>query len=98
MLLWFLKAMVHRYREGTPAEFWATFSTEDGEHLSWKAINSQLAVERIERDRKLAIRAQREYADSFATIFRYRKGSQYHVMTKPSTIARKYRQLQEEVM
>lgn len=85
--------MVHRYREGTPSQFWATYS-EDGQHLSWKAINTKLAAERVDRDRKLVIQARREYGDVlFATTFQYRKGSVYRVMTKPSMIARKYRQL-----
>jgi len=87
------RAIIHRWREGTPEEFWAEFSDDDGARLPWMAIIEHLAKLRVERDEHLAKWAKREYGDEFKDHFSYRKTKTWYVMKKPSDIARRYRNI-----
>ncbi|KAG5633956.1 hypothetical protein H0H81_004196 [Sphagnurus paluster] len=84
------KNVVERWREGTPAEFWEAFRDTNGKNLSWTAINATLVAQQKARDAELARQAWEEYGISFDSLFQYRKGSNYTVMTKDSTIAQRY--------
>jgi hypothetical protein len=86
--------VVERWRQGTPAEFWAEFSS-DGKHLSFTAIVERLRLSRKAQDERISVIAKAEYGASFAEHFYYRKGGSTRVMTDPAIIAKHYRALQE---
>ncbi|KAG5650230.1 hypothetical protein H0H81_000253 [Sphagnurus paluster] len=90
-----LQNVVERWREGTPGQFWEMFQDAGGKNLSWMAINARLTQEQKARDTKLARQAREEYGPSFDSVFQYRKGSTYTVMTKDSTIAQRYTELKK---
>ena len=92
----FPQAVVERYREGTPEEFWAEFRDEKGKYLSYTAIVARLTAERVEENAAIAKRARTEYGDAFSSVFSYRKGSTRIVMKDPTRIAIKYRQLKRK--
>ncbi|KAK6969682.1 hypothetical protein R3P38DRAFT_2587441, partial [Favolaschia claudopus] len=89
------KFLVERYRSGTPAEFWAYFSTPQGDKMSYTAICTVLRDERKASDEELAQRARLEYGDEFEVKFSYRssKMSRRVVMTNASAIAKEYKRL-----
>lgn len=86
------QVIVSRWRQGSPAEFWAEFSV-DGKYLTYTAIVARLAQQREAEDATLAEAALSEYGSAFAETFKYRRGSQWFVMQKPSIIAKHYRAL-----
>jgi hypothetical protein len=87
--------VVERWRQGTPDEFWADFSSEDGKHLSFTAIVERLRLSRKAEDERVSEIAKAEYAGSFAEHFSYRKGAATRVMSDPAIIAKHYRSLQD---
>jgi hypothetical protein len=89
------QVVVERWRQGTPSEFWAEFSTEDGKHLTFTAIINRLRLSRKTEDERICEIAKAEYGVSFAENFSYRKGGVKKVMTDPTIIAKHYRQLQD---
>lgn len=84
--------IVSRWRQGSPADFWAEFSM-DGKYLTYTAIVARLAQLREAEDATLAETARSEYGSAFADTFKYRRGSNWFVMRKPSIIAKHYRAL-----
>ncbi|KAG1895844.1 uncharacterized protein F5891DRAFT_941495 [Suillus fuscotomentosus] len=83
--------IVERYRRGTPEQFWASFRAANGEPLKFTAIIHRLREERKEAHFALVERAREEYGSDF--FFTYRKGGEEHTMTRPSAIAKKYKEL-----
>ncbi|KAG2098263.1 uncharacterized protein F5147DRAFT_816123, partial [Suillus discolor] len=83
--------IVERYRRGTPEQFWARFRAANGEPLKFTAIVHRLREERKEANFALVERAREEYRSDF--FFTYRKGGEEHTMTRPSAIAKKYKEL-----
>jgi hypothetical protein len=90
------QVVVHRYRQGTPEEFWKEF-TRDGVRMNFTRIVAELAQQRVAVDDVLARQATTEYGSSFPSLFSYRKGGVSHVMSKPADIAKRYRQLKGSV-
>lgn len=86
------QVVVERWRKGTPEEFWATYSGEDGKHLTFTVICRLLREERLAEDKELYERLKVEYGPSFGEIFTYRRGGQTYVMTNPTRVANKYRE------
>jgi hypothetical protein len=70
-----LQVVVERWRQGTPHDFWAEFSDEDGKHLSFMSIIDRLRLSRKAEDERICEIAKAKYGTSFAEIFSYRKGS-----------------------
>ncbi|KIJ08193.1 hypothetical protein PAXINDRAFT_54741, partial [Paxillus involutus ATCC 200175] len=81
------RAIVHRYRQGTPEEFWQEFSV-DGRRMSFTTI-----VTCLREDRKRESEQAARTAQEGSVQFTYRKGNQVHVLTKPSAIARRFKAL-----
>lgn len=90
-----MQVVVERWRQGTPSEFWAEFSDEDGKHLSFTSIIDRLRLSRKAEDERICEIAKAEYGASFAEMFSYRKGSVKKVMRDPAVIAKHYRLLQD---
>ncbi|KAG2131340.1 hypothetical protein DEU56DRAFT_740110 [Suillus clintonianus] len=84
--------VVERYRQGSPEQFWAAFSA-DSKHLKFTAIIRALHEERASIHAAVAECAHREYGAQFADLFTYRKGGEEHLMTKPSAIMKRYKEL-----
>lgn len=89
------QVVVERWRQGTPSEFWAEFSAEDGKHLTFTSIIDRLRHSRKAEDERITEIAKAEYGASFAENFSYRKGGNKRVMTDPTIIAKHYRLLQD---
>ncbi|KAJ7115605.1 hypothetical protein C8R43DRAFT_114788 [Mycena crocata] len=89
------KFIIKRYRQGTPAEFWTTFSSQNGGKMSYTAICNQLRHERKDADQNLADQARRQYGADFGDTFKYRcsKTNSWVIMSKASSIAKEYKQL-----
>ncbi|KAF8812058.1 hypothetical protein BYT27DRAFT_7088197 [Phlegmacium glaucopus] len=90
------KYIVQRWREGSEANFWKEFSDSTGTRMNYTAIINRLKALRVEENSRLTEQAKKEYGDSFASTFVYRKNGQVHVMCKPADIARMYQKLQAE--
>lgn len=87
--------MVKRWREGTPAEFWTEFSIE-GKHLSYTMILQRLRKDRHQADVEIAEKAKGEYGSAFSEKFSYIQGGVRMEMKDPTTIAKRYRELNKE--
>jgi hypothetical protein len=88
------KVVVERWRQASPTDFWAEFSTADGKHLTFAAITERLRAARKEDDKRVCENAKAEYGASFTETFSYRKGGVTKVMTDPAVIAKHWRALQ----
>ncbi|KAG2141618.1 hypothetical protein BD769DRAFT_1349586, partial [Suillus cothurnatus] len=86
------RVIVERYRQGSPEQFWATFSVE-GEHMKYTTIVQKLHDIRMSVDSRLAEQAHREFGATFDARFTYWRGGQEYVMTKVSAIAKRYIEL-----
>ncbi|KAG2058099.1 hypothetical protein BDR06DRAFT_930192 [Suillus hirtellus] len=75
----------------TPEQFWASFRAANGEPLKFTAIIHRLHKECKEAHFALVECAHKEYGSDF--FFTYRKGGEEHTMTRPSAIAKKYKEL-----
>ncbi|KAJ7236080.1 hypothetical protein B0H12DRAFT_1191114 [Mycena haematopus] len=91
------KFVVERYRQGTPEEFWTTFTGPNGRKMSYTAICARLRDDRKDADTKLADKARQEFGEEFEAKFRYRcsKTNTMKVMTSTNKIAKHYRQLRD---
>ena len=55
------QALVHRFRHGSPKEFWSEFTTPAGKSLSYMAIVQRLQEQHEAADLVLVEKAQQEY-------------------------------------
>ncbi|KAG2739599.1 hypothetical protein P692DRAFT_201729417 [Suillus brevipes Sb2] len=85
--------VVTRYRQSTVEDFWKEFSV-DGSNMTFTAIVAELRRQRKNDKQDLVARAHQEYGDTFDSNFSYRKGNDTLIMTDPSAICRRYKQLQ----
>jgi hypothetical protein len=86
------QVLIHRFRQGSPEEFWSEFSTSSCKRLSYTAIVGRLQEQREAADLVLAEKAREEYGNRFNNVFSYRgRGSEMVVMSKTSDIAKHYR-------
>ncbi|KAF8907238.1 hypothetical protein CPB84DRAFT_1843947 [Gymnopilus junonius] len=83
------KVLVHRYHEGTPDQFWASFS-EDGHRLGCKAILSWLSDERKMKNKALVEQIKAEYGDCFTEVFCYKKNGKIYVKSRDCDIVKQY--------
>jgi hypothetical protein len=83
---------VHRYRQGTPTNFWEEFS-HNGQRLCFTKIVQRLSELRKDEDQATAERARAEYGADFLSFFSYKKNGVSYIKTKPSDIAKTYRLL-----
>ena len=88
------KVLVERYRRGTPAEFWSTFTTA-GNRWNYKAILKHLADERALQNKLDAEAARREYGSDFNRVFAYNRNGVQCVKSKDSDIAKQYQALRK---
>ena len=86
--------LVERYRRGTPAEFWSTFST-NGTRWNYKAILKHLAEERAFQNKLDTEAARREYGREFGRVFTYIRNGVRCIKSKDSDIAKQYRALRQ---
>jgi hypothetical protein len=89
-----VQMIVERWRQSSPADFWAEFSSE-GKHLSFTAITERLRLSRKAEDERICELAKIEYGTLFAETFSYRKGGVTKVMTDPAIVAKHWRSLHE---
>ena len=93
-LLYLSKVLVERYRRGSPAEFWSTF-TANGNRWNYKAILKHLADERASQNKLDAEAARREYGSDFNLVFAYNRNGVQCIKSKDSDIAKQYRALRQ---
>lgn len=74
-------------------DFWKEFSV-DGSKMTFTAIVAELRRQRKNDKQDLVARAHQEYGDTFDSNFSYRKGNDTFVMSDPSAICRRYKELQ----
>ena len=84
--------VVQRYRQGSPEQFWAEFSI-NGQHMKFTSIVRKLRDMRKSACSDIERLARETYGSEFDTYFRYRRGAEELVMTRPSAIAKRYREL-----
>jgi len=89
------KAVVERYRRGTPTKFWGEFRDSE-KNLSYMAIVARLTAESVKENEAIAQRARAEYGEAFNTVFSYPKGSSRIIMKDPMRIAIKYHHLHKQ--
>lgn len=87
--------ILERWCKGTPEEFWAEFSDSSGKNLPMTKILKGLRAARVAEDIALAERARQEYGASFGQHFFSRQGSNLVPLTKPTAIAKRYRELRK---
>jgi len=87
------KAVVERYRQGTPDNFWAEFTDKRGRYLSYTAIAAHLTAQCVEENVALTKRPRTQCGNAFSSVFSYCKGSTWFIMKDPAKIAMKYRLL-----
>ncbi|KAG1756882.1 uncharacterized protein EDB91DRAFT_1041503 [Suillus paluster] len=87
------QAVVMRYRQGSPQEFWTEFSSMKGEQLKFTAIVDKLRGECMAADAALTQRAHEEFHAEFSDLLTYHRGGEQHVTSKPSAIVKRYRAL-----
>jgi hypothetical protein len=63
--------------------------------MAFTAISQRLRQQRLTEDKALAEKAKDEYGATFADFFTYRRGNERHVMNDPTSIAKRYRSLQD---
>lgn len=74
-------------------DFWKEFSV-DGSKMTFTAIVAELRRQRKNDKQNLVARAHQEFGDTFDSNFSYRKGNETCVMSDPSAICRRYKELQ----
>ncbi|KAF8810377.1 hypothetical protein BYT27DRAFT_7091958, partial [Phlegmacium glaucopus] len=89
-----IQYIVQRWCEGSEANFWKEFSDSIGTRMNYTVIINQLKALQVEENSQLTEQAKKEYGDSFASTFVYRKNGQVHIMCKPADIMRMYQKLQ----
>jgi len=87
------KPLIERYRSGTPEDFWREFSL-GGKRFPYSRIVKALRDQRKEDNLRTVQEAQLVYGDSFNALFSYLKNGKVVVMTAPSEISKRYRELQ----
>jgi hypothetical protein len=82
------------YEQRSATEFWAKFTDENGERMSFTAISQVLRNEREEKEKELANEARQVYShERFQELFSYRKSGRKFVKTKDAEIAKTYERL-----
>ncbi|KAG2130844.1 uncharacterized protein EDB93DRAFT_1179146 [Suillus bovinus] len=84
--------IIECYRQGSPEQFWATFSAK-GEHMKYSAIVDKLHDVRKSTQSRIVEQVRREFGATFDTDFTYRRGGGEYVMTRPSAIVKRYFEL-----
>ncbi|KAG1781377.1 hypothetical protein EV702DRAFT_962780 [Suillus placidus] len=84
--------IIQCYRQSSPEAFWAKFSI-DGECMTFTAIIQKLHNTRKEVHSCIVQQAHKEFGPTFDASFTYQRGGREYVMTKPSTIVKRYIEL-----
>lgn len=85
--------MVERWRQSSPEDFWAEFSSDNGKYMTFTAISQHLRQSRLADDAKLAEAVKDRYGELFPDHFSYRRGGEVRVMVDATAIANRYRGL-----
>lgn len=96
-LTFHVQVIIERWRQGSPDDFWNEFTdAQTNKFLSVTVILARLRAERKSSDAELAQAAQNMYGDDFNQLFRYTKGGREQVMTRVSSIAKRFRELEKD--
>lgn len=80
-----LQWVAERYLRSSPENFWAEFSDEHGQHMSFTAISKALREQRVEANRLVVQQQQAQLGQEFPQQFHVRGKP----MIRPSAIAKR---------